>query len=735
MDSPVDSTAVIRMRKDFNAFISDSGRRLEQPSFRLNFDAADISTSDRRRTPSSSNDSIKAILEKEKQEKLKVAELLAAKSKIAELETQLASVKTSNKRARIEFEKDLDSIKSERERESDKITELRCKVRQLADSEQLAKAELAEGRQEWETARISLEKKLRNAQREKLTMEEELMKLKEESWQQLMEQKQESGRCQSKLEMVMIELEETKAHLKMEKGQVEELTDRLKDYEDLKKAADSAKEKIKDLEEQVSRQAEDAAVTRAMRGDIEKVPGLEKEVTRLRTENEYWSQQKQNAMLLQEQLTSVQRKLETAEKRCETLTQLQVEHEDLKGRLQRWEAMDTSGSRRPQSPSELSRRVKELQVAEAVALEQKGQLQSSITVLELRLREAVEQQKKTQGEMSAQKVQVDQQNDLIKRLRRKLLLVTKERDSFKRILDSYESEMTVTIPGDSRVKDLQEVLEGFQQHNNDLETQVEHLTKLQQQAVDRCLQLEQQNQASQSGSSASMKADQDKICRLQEQLLDVEQQLKKVTEEKDVLEMKIEQRNLQGDYDPRHTKVLHLSLNPASLAQQQREREMERLKEENERLTTRVQLLEKAGGPLEDLTMQVDKQLETVPESKTIQELKSQLAKEELRKQRLVEAFKKTSQEFRETCYQLLGYKIDMPCTGQYRLASMYSESPHDYLLFKQGQSGEIQMLETDFSGRQQDKLETYLQNRDSIPALLSAITLDLFSQQTLNMG
>lgn len=66
-------------------------------------------------------------------------------------------------------------------------------------------------------------------------------------------------------------------------------------------------------------------------------------------------------------------------------------------------------------------------------------------------------------------------------------------------------------------------------------------------------------------------------------------------------------------------------------------------------------------------------------------ELRAQLALEELRKKRLVEAFKKTSHEFRETCYQLLGYKIDMPATGQYRLASMYAESPHDYLLFKVG--------------------------------------------------
>ena len=45
---------------------------------------------------------------------------------------------------------------------------------------------------------------------------------------------------------------------------------------------------LQELEEQISRQAEDAAVTRALRADIEKVPDLEREVTRLRNENEYW---------------------------------------------------------------------------------------------------------------------------------------------------------------------------------------------------------------------------------------------------------------------------------------------------------------------------------------------------------------------------------------------------------------------------------------------------------------
>ena len=45
---------------------------------------------------------------------------------------------------------------------------------------------------------------------------------------------------------------------------------------------------LQELEEQISRQAEDAAVTRALRADIDKVPDLEREVTRLRNENEYW---------------------------------------------------------------------------------------------------------------------------------------------------------------------------------------------------------------------------------------------------------------------------------------------------------------------------------------------------------------------------------------------------------------------------------------------------------------
>ncbi|KAK7500988.1 hypothetical protein BaRGS_00007868 [Batillaria attramentaria] len=730
MDSPVDNTAVFRMRKDFDAFLSGSGTRLEMPSFRLDLDKK---LGPSRKKPAT-NEDIRAIIEKEKAEKLREAELLAARSQITRLESQLTSTQMSNKRARIEFEKDLGSMKHDRERETEQLSDLRAKLKQSVEGEKLARAELAEGQRDWEAARAAMATKLSKLQGEKMQLEADIQKVKEESWQQMMELKHEAGRSKAELELKVTELEESREQLRLQSHHMEELTEKLNEFEETRNKLRVAEGKIKDLEEQISKQAEDAAVNRSLREDIDKVPGLLKEVNRLRVENEYLQQQQQNAHLLQEQLISAQHKLEAAEKRGEKLAELEVEHEELKRRLQRWEAEDVSGSRRPQSPAVLSQRVQELQTAQLVALEEKGRLQSDLSMMELKLKEARELHQKIQGEFSVQQMQTQQLNELIKRLRRKLLLVTKERESYKRILDGYESEITVPVPASSRIQELEDVVEGYRQQVQELETQLQQTNELHAQTAARCFQLEQQCEGENSTLNRSLRADQDKIHQLQEQVVQMEQELKKAVEEKEILEMRIEQRNLQGDYDPTRTKVLHFSANPASLAQQQREKEVERLQEENARLAARVQLLEQSGGPVEDLTMQVEKQLESVPESKLVEELKAQLSREELRKQRLVEAFKKTSQEFRETCYQLLGYKIDLPCTGQYRLASMYSSSPQDYLLFKQGSSGEIQMLETEFSRQQQDKMELYLQTRDSIPALLSSITLDLFNQQTMSL-
>lgn len=77
----------------------------------------------------------------------------------------------------------------------------------------------------------------------------------------------------------------------------------------------------------------------------------------------------------------------------------------------------------------------------------------------------------------------------------------------------------------------------------------------------------------------------------------------------------------KGDFDPSCTKILHYSLNPAALAQKQRQQELERLQEENAQLTARVQVLESKRGAVEDVTEQVDQMLHSASDSKVIEGL------------------------------------------------------------------------------------------------------------------
>ena len=66
-----------------------------------------------------------------------------------------------------------------------------------------------------------------------------------------------------------------------------------------------------------------------------------------------------------------------------------------------------------------------------------------------------------------------------------------------------------------------------------------------------------------------------------------------------------------------------------------------------------------------------------------IADLRNEVKSKETRIQRLTEAFKTTSQEFRDVCYMLLGFRIDRVKPGLYRLSSMYAESGEDHLIFK----------------------------------------------------
>ena len=64
--------------------------------------------------------------------------------------------------------------------------------------------------------------------------------------------------------------------------------------------------------------------------------------------------------------------------------------------------------------------------------------------MKTKLASEVTSKMKLEADIKKIKTEQEEQTRLVKKLQRKLLLVTRERDSFKGILDSYEKEMTVT---------------------------------------------------------------------------------------------------------------------------------------------------------------------------------------------------------------------------------------------------------------------------------------------------
>lgn len=99
---------------------------------------------------------------------------------------------------------------------------------------------------------------------------------------------------------------------------------------------------------------------------------------------------------------------------------------------------------------------------------------------------------------------------------------------------------------------------------------------------------------------------------------------------------------------------------------------------------------------------------------------------------RLKDAFKASSQEFRQACYQLFAWRVDRIKEGMYKLSSQYAESPNDFLFFQIDNSG-VNLLETPYSATLSNLIERYLKIQHSVPMFLNALQSELFEQQTVS--
>uniref|UniRef100_A0A8C3I9S9 Mitotic spindle assembly checkpoint protein MAD1 n=1 Tax=Chrysemys picta bellii TaxID=8478 RepID=A0A8C3I9S9_CHRPI len=696
MENLEDNTTVFSTLRSFNNFISQRVEGASGPA-----------------TPGS----FQSTLHMQYQQRVQLEEeagQIRSKSQLLQVEREKMQMELSHKRARIELEKAANTNARSYEREADRNQELLTRIKHYQEKEVEAEAKLKEQMEMNKTYKKSMEtvsKKLQEKE-SKLAEANEMIsvlkgKISELQWS-LMNQEMQMTSQESQKQELMEQLD-------VQHKKCQEANQQIQLLQASQSLLAEHEQKIKDLEQKLSLQEQDAAIVKNMKTELARFPKMERELLQLREDNAYFREMKENNGLLREEVEGLQKKLERYEKVQAGLVTLELENEKLLGKLKSWEKLDESTGLNIRTPDDLSRQIVALQQRELVLKEQNSTITNSARILEKARHQLQEEVLRIQSQLLDEKKKREQHEGLVRRLQKRVLLLTKERDGMRAILESYDSELTPSEHSPQlsrRMREAEEMVQKVHAHNAEIELEVE-LKSL-------------KSQACTAAQSTFITTEEVNALRLKIEELEAERG--QLEEENKSLEMKLEKLTLQGDYDRSKTKVLHFSMNPASLAKQQRKEEQHQLQEECERLRELVRVLEGGGSIPGNLEM-----VGSLQSPQEVAELKKQVESAELKNQRLKEVFQTKIQEFRKVCYTLTGYQIDITTENQYRLTSIYAEHQGDCLLFKASSSsgGKMQLLETEFSLTIRELIDLHLLHQDSIPAFLSAVTLELFSRQT----
>uniref|UniRef100_A0A2K5HY14 Mitotic spindle assembly checkpoint protein MAD1 n=1 Tax=Colobus angolensis palliatus TaxID=336983 RepID=A0A2K5HY14_COLAP len=724
MEDLGENTTVLSTLRSLNNFIS---QRVEGGS------GLDISTS----APGSLQMQYQQSMQLEER-----AEQIRSKSHLIQVEREKMQMELSHKRARVELERAASTSARNYEREVDRNQELLTRIRQLQEREAGAEEKMQEQLERNRQCQQNLDaasKKLREKEDSLAQAGETINALKgrisELQWS-VMDQEMRVKRLESEKQELQEQIVGLATCLFLYVIKWQEANQKIQELQASQEARADHEQQIKDLEQKLSLQEQDAAIVKNMKSELVRLPRLERELKQLREESTHLREMRETNGLLQEELEGLQRKLGRQEKMQETLVGLELENERLLAKLQSWERLDQTTGLSIRTPEDLSRFVVELQQRELALKDKNSAVTSSARGLEKARQQLQEELRQVSGQLLEERKKRETHEALARRLQKRVLLLTKERDGMRAILGSYDSELTPAEYSPQltrRMREAEDMVQKVHSHSAEMEAQLSQaLEELggQKQRADM-LEMELKMLQSQSSSAEqSFLFSREEVDTLRLKVEELEGERSRLEEEKRMLEAQLERRVLQGDYDQSRTKVLHMSLNPASVARQRLREDHSQLQAECERLRGLLRAMERGGTVPTDL----EAAAASLPSSKEVAELKKQVESAELKNQRLKEVFQTKIQEFRKACYTLTGYQIDITTENQYRLTSLYAEHPGDCLIFKatSPSGSKMQLLETEFSHTVGELIEVHLRRQDSIPAFLSSLTLELFSRQTV---
>ncbi|XP_015922243.1 mitotic spindle assembly checkpoint protein MAD1 [Parasteatoda tepidariorum] len=735
MTSPKDNTEVIRMLRDvknsiwksltpmksiehdYKNYVSGLKGSVAGPSHiylpntatKLNFSGLEDS-----RCYSDSSSFLKMETPDSLKRKLVSAEveLQASQAKLKERESLISVMEPANKKICLSLESKLEECRKQNEIDSQKIEELQAQLRWAKKQAASAKSQLHEFEYSKKVDRDQLEMKLLAIQQECSNLKVELADVKSEKTEAVRKLNMEIGKLELKVSMLTEEAEKSQSYIDSLKKKNSDMAEQVALCNTLQKELIEANDRIKTLENKIEADKDAALIVASRQSDLNTLNELQKEN---RIMKEELSQYKENNIALyQEKMWSMQQKLTQAEQKCVAVAKLQVENEQLKMKLNQWENLFDDKSTAYKSPTSFSRRLSQYQQNEAVLTNKLSQLSSYSETLEKQMKEKENEIKSLNYKLQISQDNLSRQDSVIKRLQRKAMFLSKEKDHCRKALDSYLAESTISgvAMNSEEISHLEEMNMEYKNALEKVEKEVDILT-------------EKLKQLSDSHGPDDHAIE---LRKLKEENVSLKSQI--VELQKDAQIRTIKQQEMVKTDTSSASRILHMRFNPLDDANQRHFQIFQKLKEENDVLRKRVQVLEEEGSAAGDVTMKVKQKLETEGADSTLQTLREQLQAAERQRRYILDNARIKATEFREAVYQLTGYRIDVPTSETFKLSHVYANSRDDYLLFKVNAQG-ILLIETEYSKQLTEQMQLYLHKFDSFPAFLANLTMELFNQQT----
>lgn len=652
------------------------------------------------------------------------ADLIEAKARIVKFKQEIERQHKIRQEMETLYESKVRELTKQCDFSSTKIQDLEKHMTMMRKREQRTKSELTTIKNELNDQKLAYEETIHELQRTNAEIDENFRLMQNDLTNELSAYRRHSEKLEMELELVSEELGSLKNTLAEQKEKISTFDQLQMDLEKEKQASNEAKSRVRQLEYEISTYEDWKEITKQTQARLASIPEMDKEINRLKTNNKNLHDVVGDKLLLEEQVHDLKSRLEKYENSKNEAVALQVKLTSLEQELKEWVkvAQDHCLPNTLVSPIALRSRIEQILQNDIVLASEKCTNQFEKNSIEAHMRDLQQQMDVYAKNNESLKSALKHHKNILLRVQKKLLLVAKERDCYKQLLENFEKDLTISNAIEVTNPESQ------------LRCRLDMLEKTLIAYKDMCGNLEKELQAQKSNPDMSPSCLDsglnDSYEHFKKEIENLRMENEKLKRRKEELELELEHRCLKGDFNIGKYKVVHLTNNPASEAYETANNRLEKLQAEIERLKRRNQKLEEDK---EDITSRLN---ETSNMTVNIKELNQIRAENELlnsKIKKMKDYYRSSNLEFREVCYMLFGYKIDrIMNNNNYKISSMYAETPDEYLNFRLNDSGILDMLETPYSISLKEMMQSQLAAHKSLPAFLSTLTLELFNKVTV---